>query len=78
MLLNATYDKQWQSEVGAPADHHAALKVSVPPGSHRFVVRYRPHAFTKGLVLTTITSLAVLAFFVRERRRSRAVAARTA
>ncbi len=71
VLLNATYDRQWQSEVGAPADHHAALKVSVPPGNHRFVVRYRPRSFTKGLALTTVTSLGVVAFFVRARRRGR-------
>jgi hypothetical protein len=69
VLLNATYDRQWQSEVGAPADHRGALKVSVPPGQHRFVVRYRPRSFAKGLAVTLLTSLGVVAFFVRARRR---------
>jgi hypothetical protein len=68
VLLNATYDRQWQSDVGFPVDHHAALKVNVPPGHHRFVVRYFPRSFAKGLALTVITGLGVLAFFVTRRR----------
>jgi hypothetical protein len=73
VLLNATFDKQWRADVGAPGDYNAALKITVPPGHHALHVRYRPRLFDRGLALSSVTALGVIAFFVVERRRLRRV-----
>ncbi len=68
--LNTTYDRQWQSSVGTPQDHHAALKIAVPPGHHAIAVRYRPRLFVAGAAISTLTLLAVCMFGIWQRRRS--------
>ena len=71
VLLNATFDRQWQSNAGTPGDHASALKVSLPPGHHELRVRYRPRLFGVGVAVTGVTALGVVAFGAATLRRRR-------
>ena len=71
--LNTTYDAGWRANVGTAAEQSKQLVVDVPAGTHQVVVRYRPRTFTVGLVLSSVSAIGIIAFFVWDaRRRSRA------
>jgi hypothetical protein len=71
LLLNSTYDRGWRADRGEVLEQGKMLAVDVPAGAYTLHVRYWPHGLTLGLVLTGLSTLALLALLVRSRRRPR-------
>jgi hypothetical protein len=64
----------WRAHVdGTPAVLYRAYGlvqgVVVPPGEHALVLEYAPASFRRGVLLSSLTALALVALTIRERRR---------
>ena len=69
ILINSTYDRGWRTNVGTLDNLDRELVLDVPAGRHHVELRYWPHGLTLGLWLTGLGIVAVVAFFVWDRRR---------
>jgi hypothetical protein len=66
LVLADSWDAGWSARVdGRPARvlrvNHAELAVALPEGTHRVLLRYRPRAFSLGLVLCALGAAALAA-----------------
>lgn len=69
LQVNSAYDQNWRTTVGTTAEENRELVVDVPAGQHHVRMRYRPKTFIAGAVVTLLGIAAVIAFFVRARRK---------
>ena len=73
VLLNSTWDKQWQVDVGTTASQSTLLVVDVPAGNAVLHARYLPRTFWPGVLLTVLGIAGTSALFVVVGRRRRRV-----
>ena len=73
VLVNSTYDKGWRSDVGVVGEQNKQLVLDVPAGRHVVHLRYRPKTFLVGSLVTLVSMGAVVAWFVYDHRRRRAL-----
>jgi hypothetical protein len=76
VLLNEIYYPGWEATVdGKPADilpaDYTLRALSVPAGSHRIELRFRPRHFLLGVAVSLLTLSMYLAYAARCRRRNR-------
>ena len=69
ILLNGTYDREWRTNVGELVDRDKQLVLQLPEGTHHVVVRYWPHRFNAGAIVSVLGLAGVIAFFVVARKR---------
>jgi hypothetical protein len=66
--LNTNYDSGFRSNAGKLVSYKKELALEVSPGRHHIVVEYWPRWLTAGIVMTFVSMVLVVLFFVREQR----------
>jgi hypothetical protein len=75
ILLNTAYDHGWRTSVGVVVPYEDdLLAVDVPAGAGHVVVKYWPNGLTLGMWLTSLSAIAIAAFFVWDARKRRRAA----
>lgn len=62
VLVNQNWHKHFRSTVGKVANHEGLLAIDVPAGNHKLRIAYVDRGFQVGLVLASVTILALLAY----------------
>ena len=64
VLVNSTYDRNFQTNVGTLSEDDKLLVLDVPAGTHHVHIRNWPRYFNAGLTITLVTLFGVIGFFV--------------
>ncbi len=69
VLMNTSYDDGWHTTVGTVLRDNHLLAVDVPAGKYTVRVHYWPYGLTAGLIVSPVSILLVIGYYVWEARR---------